>query len=109
MNVRIYIYILLASYIASVLRLFIDNNFMISIIGSFFFGFFIARRLSTSMNKILLTGFCSCFTSFSGFIYVLYNLLKREDLIQVFIYINLTIFLNLVFMYCGFLMSRKIN
>jgi len=68
-------YILLAAYLATFLRLTINNNFIISVIGSFFVGFFISRRLSYSIEKILLSGFFSCFTSFSGFIYFLYKIL----------------------------------
>jgi len=63
-----FIYILLAAYLATFLRLTINNNFFISIIGSFCVGFFVSRRLSYSTEKILLSGFFSCFTSFSGFI-----------------------------------------
>jgi len=69
------IYILLAAYLATFLRLTINNNFFISIIGSFLVGFFINRRLSHTNEKILLSGFFSCFTSFSGFIYFLYTIL----------------------------------
>jgi len=70
-----FIYILLAAYLATFLRLTINNNFLISIIGSFLIGFFINKRLSHSIEKILLSGFFSCFTSFSGFIYFLYTIL----------------------------------
>jgi len=70
-----YIYILLAAYLATFLRLTINNNFIISVIGSFLVGFFISKRLSYSIEKILFSGFFSCFTSFSGFIYFLYKIL----------------------------------
>jgi len=69
------IYILLAAYLATFLRLNINNNFFISIIGSFLVGFFHSKRLSYSTEKILFSGFFSCFTSFSGFIYFLYKIL----------------------------------
>jgi len=49
-----FIYILLAAYLATFLRLTINNNFFISIIGSFLVGFFISRRLSYATEKILL-------------------------------------------------------
>jgi len=52
-----FIYVLLAAYLATFLRLTINNNFFISIIGSFLVGFFISRRLSDSTEKILLSGF----------------------------------------------------
>jgi len=70
-----FIYILLAAYLATYLRLIINNNFIISLIGSFLVGFFISKRLNYSIEKILLSGFFSCFTSFSGFIYFLYKIL----------------------------------
>jgi len=70
-----FIYILLAAYLATFLRLTIDNNFFTSIIGSFLVGFLISKRLSYSIEKILLSGFFACFTSFSGFIYFLYKIL----------------------------------
>jgi len=74
-KIKNFIYILLAAYLATFLRLTINNNFFISIIGSFFVGFFISRKLSYSSEKILLSGFFSCFTSFSGFIFFLYTIL----------------------------------
>ena len=77
-----FIYILLAAYLANFLRLSINNNFFISIIGSFFVGFIISKRLSYSTEQILLSGFFSCFTSFSGFIYFLYTILNQGDWIK---------------------------
>jgi len=74
-----FIYINIAAYLATFLRITINNNFFISIIGSFLVGFFINRRLSDSTEKILLSGFFSCFTSFSGFIYFLYTILNQGD------------------------------
>ncbi|KGG00628.1 hypothetical protein EU98_1429 [Prochlorococcus marinus str. MIT 9314] len=99
----------MAAYLATFLRLFIDNNFFISIIGSFLVGFFIRRRLSYSTKKILLSGFFSCFTSFSGFIYFLYTILKQGDWIKFIIFFNLIIIVNLFIMLFGFWISRKIT
>jgi len=74
-KIKNFIYILLAAYLATFLRIIINNNFFVSIIGSFLVGFFINRRLSYSTEKILFSGFFSCFTSFSGFIYFLFKIL----------------------------------
>ena len=109
MKINNFIYILLAAYLATFLRLFIDNNFFISIIGSFLLGFFINKRLSYSMEKVLLSGFFACFTSFSGFIYFLYKILNQGDWIQFIIFFNLIIILNLFTMFAGFWISRKIT
>jgi len=109
MNKQSFSFIIIASFFATFLRFFINNNFLTCIIGSFLFGFVIARRLSQSKNEILLTGFCSSFTSFSGFIYVLYELINKENLLRTFLYLNIIIFSSLFTMYCGFFISRKIN
>ena len=109
MKVNNFIYILLAAYLATFLRMTINNNFFISINGSFFVGFLISRGLSHTTEKILLSGFFSCFTSFSGFIYFLYTILDQGDWIKFIVFFNLIIILNLFTMLFGFWISRKIN
>ena len=108
MKIKIYIYTLLACYAATMLRIFINNNFVVSIIGSFLFGFVKAKRLSYSKERIMLSGFFSCFTSFSGFIYFLYQIFNQEDFINFIFWFNFIILFNLSFMYLGFWISRKI-
>ena len=109
MKIKNFIYILLACYLGTFFRLLIDNNFIISIIGSFFVGFIISKKLSFSSEKILLSGFFSCFTSFSGFIYFLYKILNQGDWIKFIIFFNLIIIVNLFTMLFGFWISRKIT
>ena len=109
MKINNFIYILLAGYLATFLRLTINNNFLISIVGSFLVGFFISRRLNYSIEKILLSGFFSCFTSFSGFIYFLYKILNQGEWIKFIIFFNLIIIVNLFTMFIGFWISRKIT
>ena len=109
MKIKNFIYILLAGYLGTFLRLLIDNNFIISILGSFFVGFLISKRLSYSSERILVSGFFSCFTSFSGFLYFLYKILNQGDLIKFTIFFNLIIIVNLFTMYFGSWISRKIN
>ena len=108
MNIINFVFIILVSLFAALIRLYIDNNFLISIIGSFFFGFIIAKKLNQSINAILLTGFCSCFTSFTGFIYFIYKLTYQKNFITAFFSLNIIIILNLLMMYLGFQISRKI-
>ena len=109
MKINNFIYILLAAYLATFLRLIINNNFFISIIGSFLVGFLISKRLSYSIKKILFSGFFSCFTSFSGFVYFLYKILNQGDWIKFIIFFNLIIVVNLLAMFVGFWISRKIT
>ena len=72
-------------------------------------GFFISKRFSYSIEKILFSGFFSCFTSFSGFIYFLYKILNQGDWIQFIIFFNLIIIVNLLTMLIGFWIGRKIT
>jgi len=103
------IIILLTAYLATFSRFYIDNNFLISIIGSFLYGFIIARKIRNSQKEILLSGFCSCFTSFTGFMYFLYQLINNGYYLKLFFYVNLIVIFNLIIMYIGFLISRKIT
>ena len=107
MRIKNWIYILLACYVGTFLREVINNNFIVSIIGSLFFGVVIAKRLSYTREKIILSGFFSCFTSYSGFIYFLYKIFHQGDWIKFIISFNLIIILNLLTMYFGFWISRK--
>ena len=109
MKKRNYFFILIASLSATLLRLHIVNNLIISILGSFVFGFVIGRRYCKSINSILITGFCSCLTSFSGFIYDVYQLLKMDYYLEIFLYLNIILILNLLMMNFGFILSRKMN
>ena len=109
MKIKNYIYLLLAAYLATFLRLIINNNFFTSLIGSFLVGFLIKKRLSYSTEKILLNGFFACFTSFSGFIYFLYKILNEGEWIKFIIFFNFIIILNLFTMCLGFWIGRKIT
>ena len=109
MKIKSYIYILLACYTATFLRVFINNNLIVSLIGSLFFGIVIAKRLNSFKEKVILSGFFSCFTSFSGFIYFLYEILNQGDWIKFIIFFNLIIIVNLFTMLFGFWISRKIT
>ena len=52
MKIKILIYLLLVSYLATFLRILINNNFIVSIVGSFFLGFVIEKNLSNSKEKM---------------------------------------------------------
>ena len=109
MNLKSLINILLACYLATFLRILINNNLISSIIGSLFLGFVYVKRFSYSREKIIFSGFFSCFTSFSGFIYFLYKIISQGDWIKFIISFNLIIIINLFTMYLGYWISRKIT
>ena len=109
MKIKNVAYTLLACYLATFSRIFINNNFIVSIIGSLLFGFVIAKKLSYAREIIILSGFFSCFTSFSGFIYFLYKILNQGDWMKFIIFLNFIIIVNLFTMFLGYWISRKIT
>ncbi|MBO8221804.1 chromosome condensation protein CrcB [Prochlorococcus marinus str. MU1417] len=109
MKIKSCLYILLACYLATFLRILINNNFIVSLIGSLFFGFVAAKKLSCLKKKIFFSGFFSCFTSFSGFIYFLYKILNEGNWIKFIFFFNIIIIVNLFTMYFGYWISRKMT
>ena len=109
MNKKYLSTMILTANFATFLRFYLNNNFIISLIGSFLYGFVISSTISKSKKEILLTGFCSCFTSFSGFINVLYQFIIQGCYLKLFFYLNVIVILNLIIMYVGFKLSRKIT
>ncbi len=109
MKMKSFIYILAVCFAATYLRVLINNNLIVSIIGSLFFGFFIAKGLSIEKKQIIFNGFFSCFTSYSGFIYFLYKIYNQGDIINFIFWFNFIVILNLFTMYFGFMISRKMT
>ena len=107
MIIKNYFYLFVACYLGTFLRLFINNNILISLIGSFLFGFVIAKNVRKFRKEILLSGFCACFTSFSGFVYFLHDFISSGDFFRFFLVSNLIIIINLLMMHFGFSISRK--
>ena len=109
MNKKFFILLLLVAYFATFLRFYLNNIFLVSIIGSFLFGFVISRTKSKLKKEILLTGFCSCFTSFSGVVDFLYQMIMHGHFVKLFFYLHLIVILNLIIMFIGFSLSRKMT
>ena len=109
LNKKYLLILLLTAYFATFLRFYINNNFAISIIGSFLYGFFVSAKLSKLKKEILLFGFCSCFTSYSGFLNFLYQFIIQGYYLKLFLYLNVIVILNLIIMYIGFQLSRKMT
>ena len=109
MNKKFFVIFLFVSYIATFLRFYLNNNFCISLIGSFIYGLVISRTIRKEKKEILLSGFCACLTSFSGVVYFLYQLILQGYYLKSFLYLNLLIISNLIIMYLGFLLSRKMT
>ena len=107
--------ILLGSTFGLILRILIQNNFkksigfdiqntsIVNFLSSFFLGILVA--LNFINNEILVlfySGFLGCFSTFSSFIYKLFNLLKERKFMRLFFHYIEVIIFSFVFFYLGF-------
>jgi len=107
--------ILIGSTFGLILRIFIQNNFkksigfdiqntsIVNFLSSFLLGILVA--LNFINNEILMlfySGFLGCFSTFSSFIYQLFELFKKRKFLRLFFhYIEVIIFSFLLF-YLGY-------
>ena len=110
--------ILLGSTFGLILRIFIQNNFkksigfniqntsIVNFIASFFLGILVA--LNFFNNNILLlfySGFLGCFSTFSSFIYQLFNLIQKRKYLNLIFYYIEVLFLSFLFFCCGYFIT----
>ncbi len=111
--------ILLGSTFGLILRIFIQNNFkkskgfdiqntsIVNFLSSFLLGILVA--LNFINNEILVlfySGFLGCFSTFSSFIYQLFDLfIKKKFLRLCFHYIQVIIF-SFLFFYLGYFLIQ---
>tara|TARA_B100001769_G_C21591263_1_gene333587 strand:- start:34 stop:405 length:372 start_codon:yes stop_codon:yes gene_type:complete len=117
-----FINIILGSTLGLILRLFIRysfkkntsfyfNNFLIvNILSSLFLGFFVALGI---INKNLFlfysVGFLGCFSTFSSFIYQLFDLIHKREYISLIIYYVEVLVLSFLFFGLGYFISLMIK
>ena len=107
--------ILLGSTFGLILRIFIQNNFkktlgfdiqntsIVNFLSSFFLGILVA--LNFINNEILVlfySGFLGCFSTFSSFIYQLFDLFKKRKFIRLFFHYIEVIIFSFLFFYLGY-------
>ena len=108
------IYILVGSTFGQILRLFIKYNLkkklifninhslIVNVLSSLFLGIFIGLN-PTNKNLLLFfsVGFLSCFSTFSSFIYDLFNLMQKRKYISLIIYYIEVLVLSFLFFCFG--------
>ena len=112
------IHILIGSTFGLILRLFFEYNFKIKIVfnlnnflivnvlSSLLLGIFIALN-SSNYNLLLLifVGFLGCFSTFSSFIYQLFNLIQQRKYFNLILYYIEVLVLSFLFFCLGYFIT----
>ena len=111
--------ILLGSTFGLTLRIFIQNNFkksigfniqntsIVNFLSSFLLGILVA--LNFINNEILMlfySGFLGCFSTFSSFIYQLFDLFKKRKFLRLFFHYIEVIIFSFLFFYLGYFLIK---
>ena len=108
------IHILVGSTFGIILRLFIkykskkkiaiyfNHSLIVNVLSSLFLGIFIGLN-PTNKNLLLFfsVGFLGCFSTFSSFIYELFNLIQKRKYRSLIIYYIEVLVLSFLFFYLG--------
>ena len=117
MDINEVIYILVGSTCGLTLRLFLQNinrnkivfyyknSLIVNVLASLFLGIFVV--LSPNYNSFLLiyVGFLGCLSTFSSFIYYLFNLIQKRKYLELLIYYIQVIILSFVFFCLGYFIT----
>ncbi len=113
---------LLGSTFGLILRIFIQNNFkksigfyiqntsIVNFLSSFLLGILVA--LNFIDNKILVlfySGFLGCFSTFSSFIYQLFDLFKKRKFLRLFSHYIAVIIFSFLFFYLGYFLIHLLK
>ncbi len=106
-----------ARYFVSKLNLYIDffsipvGTLIVNILGSFLIGFLVGISekspiLDADMRLFLMVGLCGGFTTFSTFTSENLSLMHHGQILAVFLYAGLSIFLGFIAVFLGFSTSN---
>jgi len=111
--------ILIGSTFGLILRIFIQNIFkksigfdiqntsIVNFLSSFFLGILVALNFMNSEILVLFySGFLGCFSTFSSFIYQLFNLFKKRKFLRLFFHYIEVIIFSFLFFYLGYLLVQ---
>jgi CrcB protein len=112
------IYILAGSTFGLILRMFINyisgrqkvfssNNILIvNVLASLFLGIFVGLNIiNKNLTLFFLVGFLGCLSTFSSFIYQLFNLIQKRKYLRLLLYYVELLSLSFLFFYLGYFIT----
>jgi len=116
------IFVLFGSTIGLIIRIFIQKNLEIKIgfniqntsivnfLASFFLGILVALNfINNNLLLLFYTGFLGSFSTFSSFVYELFNLLQKRKFMYLFFHYLEVIILSFVCFYSGYYLVQNIK
>ena len=94
---------------AAILRLQIDQLFIVNIIGCFLLGFINSLAISKRYKLILGFGFCGSLTTFSGWSFQLFKLISQGFYKLFFFNLMVNLLMGLFAVCFGYLFAKRIN
>ncbi len=88
-------------------KVFFSNNILVvNVLASLFLGIFVGLNI-TNKNLILFyyVGFLGCLSTFSSFIYQLFNLIQERKYLKLILYYTEVLVLSFLFLCLGYLIT----
>ena len=112
------IYILAGSTFGLILRMFINyisggqkafsyNNILkVNVLASLFLGIFVGLNITNkNLTLFVFVGFLGCLSTFSSFIYQLFNLIQKRKYLKLLIYYTEVLVLSFLFFCLGYFIT----
>ena len=106
---RKFIYISIGAIPAVVFRCNFDEVYLVNTIGCFLLGVFNSFSFSSKYKLILCIGFCGSLTTFSGWIFDLFELISGGFYLKSLRIVILMLIMGLIAVCFGNLLAKKIN
>ena len=103
-----FLLISIGAFPAAILRWQIDKTFIVNIIGCFLLGFINALNISRRYKLILGFGFCGSLTTFSGWIFQLFQLISQGMYRLFFLKSILILLIGFFAVGLGYIFAKKI-
>ncbi len=103
------IFVSLSTILGALLRWQFDNNFLSNILGTTIFGLVLGLNLSPRITLIITIGFCSSFTTFSGWIWEVIELLRSGFVLKALAFLLSTLLTGICALAFGIWTGKKMR
>ena len=103
------LYVAIGAVFGGVVGSSVDNIIISNSIGSYLIGMSMGLSLQGRAKLLLNVGLCGSITTFSGWIYRFFLLLKDGFFFDAFLYILFILIIGIIFVFLGFFSGRKFN